>query len=100
MPKLGANLKRRRHRGANERRQWAAAVVQKAMPGIMESLIEAASLGEGRPALPSRPACHGPDEGEDESLAALLLRLLRTPETAEDSDTGADQMTSASENHR
>ncbi len=99
LPKQGGTPARRRDRSGNER-QWAEAVVRKAMPRIMESLIDAAAfLGERSPALPGRPARHGPDEVEDESLAALLLRLLRTPD-AENSDTGADQMTSASENHR
>jgi hypothetical protein len=62
------------------------------MPRIVESLVEAAvSLDERRHVSPDRP-----DSLEDESLAALLLRLLRAPEPVEDSDVGAGQMRSAS----
>jgi len=99
LPRRGATLKRRRNRSGNERQQWAAAVVRKAIPGITESLIAAAaSLGESRQTSSSKPAAHGPDEFEDESLAALLLRLLRTPETGENSDAGSDVTTFAREN--
>jgi len=70
-------------------------VVQKAAPKIVESLIEAAgTLGQPAPKFSARPPTCGPEEGEDESLAALLLRLLRTPETGEESDTGANARTS------
>ena len=99
MPKRGATSKRRRNRSASARRQWAAAVVQKAAPKIAESLIEAAgALGEPAPKFPAKPPTCGLEEEEDESLAALLLRLLRTPETCEDSDAGASAMTFASQN--
>jgi hypothetical protein len=98
LPKQGANLKGRRNHSGNEW-QWAAAVVRKATPRIIESLIEAAaSLSEGRQTSAGKPASRGPDEVEDESLAALLLRLLRTPETGENSDAAANTMTSASQN--
>ena len=84
LPKRGANLKRSR---SDTQRQWAA-VVQKATPKIVESLIEAAeSLGERAPTLPARPANGGTEEVEDESLAALLLRFLRTPENGGNSGT-------------
>ena len=87
LPKRGANLKRSRSRRSDAQRQWAA-VVQKATPKIVESLIEAAeSLGERAPTLPARPANGGTEEVEDESLAALLLRFLRTPENAGNSGT-------------
>jgi hypothetical protein len=96
--KPGANLKRRRNRSGKER-EWAAAVVRRATPGIIESLVEAAaSLGEGRQTSPGKPASRGPDEVEDESLAALLLRLLRMPETGQDRDAGASVTTFAREN--
>ncbi len=63
-------------------------MVQKATPKIVESLIEAAeSLGERAPTLPARPANGAAEEVEDESLAALLLRFLRTPETGGNSGT-------------
>ena len=98
LPKRGANLKRSR---SDTQRQWAA-VVQKATPKIVESLIEAAeSLGERAPTLPARPANGGAEEVEDESLAALLLRFLRTPETGGNSGTEAaanTAMTSGREN--
>ncbi|MFZ3210461.1 MAG: hypothetical protein WA188_03025 [Terriglobales bacterium] len=87
MPKRGANLKRSRR--SDTQRQWAA-VVQKATPKIVASLIEAAeSLGERAPTLPARLANGAAEEVEDESLAALLLRFLRTPETGENSGTEA-----------
>ena len=99
VPKFAANLKGRRNRDVNGQQQWAAAVVRKAMPKIMESLIEAAaSLGERRQPLPSEPASQAPEEVEDESLAALLLRLLRTPESGANRDAAANTMTSASQN--
>ena len=89
LPKRVANLKRGRNRRSDTQRQWAA-VVQKAMPRIVESLIEAAeSLGERPPTLPAKPANGGAEEVEDESLAALLLRFLRTPETGGGSGTEA-----------
>jgi len=85
LPKRGANLKRSR---GDTQRQWAA-VVQKATPKIVESLIEAAeSLAVRAPTLPAKPANGGAEEVEDESLAALLLRVLRTPETGENSGMG------------
>jgi hypothetical protein len=99
LPKSGANLKRNRKRSGNEQRHWAAAVVRKAMPKITEGLIEAAaSLGERPQTSESKPSSHEPEEAEDESLAALLLRPLRTPEAGENSDAGTDAMTAASEN--
>jgi len=102
LPKPAVNLKQNRGRRSNERRQWAAAVVKKATPKIVESLIEAAgSLGERMQTSESKPASHGSGEGEDESLAALLLRLLRTPDTGENGGTegtAANAAASASEN--
>jgi len=87
LPKRGANLQRGRNRRRDTQRQWAA-VVQKAAPKIVESLIEAAeSLGERAPALPTKPANGGAEIVEDESLAALLLRFLRTPEADRNSGT-------------
>jgi len=87
LPNPGAKPKRSRNRRSDELRQWAAAVVQKATPKIVESLIEAAGLlGESAPAFPTKPPNRELEEVEDESLAALLLRLLRTPETGENSD--------------
>ena len=102
MPKPRAHWKPSRNPRSDERRQWAAAVVQKAAPKIVDSLIEAAeSLGERGQTSQSKPASHGAEEGEGESLAALLLRLLRTPDTGENSgleDAGAHAVTTASEN--
>jgi len=90
LSKRGANLKRSRNRRSDAQRQWAA-VVQKATPKIVQSLIEAAeSLGERAPTLPARPANGGAEEVEDESLAALLLRFLRTPESGENSGAEAE----------
>ncbi len=87
MPKRGANPKRSRR--SDTQRQWAA-VVQKATPKIVESLIEAAeSLGERAPAFPTKLADGGAENVEDESLAALLLRFLRTPEA--DRNSGTEQ---------
>ena len=101
LPKRGANLKRSRNRRSDTQRQWAA-VVQKATPKIVESLIEAAeSLGERAPAFPTKPANGGVENVEDESLAALLLRFLRTPESGGNSGTEAaanTAMTYGSEN--
>jgi len=99
LPKSGANLQRTRKRSGNAHRQWAAAVVRKAMPKIVESLIEAAaSLGEHSQTSQRNASSHEPEEGGDESLAALLLRLLRTPEAGENSDAGTNAMTTVSEN--
>ena len=89
MPKRGASLKRSRSRRSDTQSRWAA-VVQKAMPKIVASLIEAAeSLGAPPPALPARPSNGNAEEVEDESLAALLLRFLHTPETSGISATRA-----------
>jgi hypothetical protein len=97
LPRPGA--KSTRGRNGSDRQQWATAVVRRAMPRIVESLIEAAVyLDECRHVSPDRPNSHAAPDGEDESLAALLLRLLRAPESAEDSDVGAGQMSSASKN--
>jgi hypothetical protein len=100
LPRPDAKLKRSRR--SNELPQWAAAVVKKATPKIAESLIEAAeSLPRPTPTSPSKSASHGPAEEEDESLAALLLRLLRTPDTGENRGTegpAAPAGASASEN--
>ena len=84
MPRHRANRKRSHSRGRNELSQWAASVVKKATPKIAQSLIEAAEL-LGQPAQPSysKSASQAPAEEEDESLAAMLLRLLRTPDTGE-----------------
>ena len=95
VPKFAANLKGRRNRGVDEQQQWATAVVQKAAPKIVKSLIDAAgALGQPAPKFPAKPPTSSSEGGEDESLAALLLRLLRTPETGEDSDAGANARTS------
>jgi hypothetical protein len=102
LPKPRASVKRSRHGRRDEGQQWAAAVVQKATPKIVESLLEAAELlGEGRLGSQSQPASHGAEKAAEESLAALLLRLLRTPDTSESSgpeDAAAKVATSASEN--
>jgi hypothetical protein len=64
------------------RRQWEK-VLQKAAPKIVDCLIEAAeSLGERAPLLPAMPANGIVEEVEDESLAAMLLRFLRAPESS------------------
>jgi hypothetical protein len=102
LPKPRARVKHSRHGRRDERRQWAAAVVQEATPSIVECLIQAAeSLAEGRRASRSHRASCGEEEGDEESLAALLLRLLRTPDTDEKSDpeiAKANVVTTASEN--
>ena len=101
MPKRGVNLKRSRNRCSDRQLQWAA-VVQKATPKIVESLIEAAELlGERASTLPTKPANDGAEKVEDESLAALLLRFMRTPESGGNSGAKAaanTAMTSGSEN--
>lgn len=85
LPRQSANRKRSRSRGVNELSQWASSVVKKATPKIAQSLIEAAEL-LGQPAqLSSGKSSQAPAEEEDESLAAMLLRLLRTPDTGENS---------------
>jgi hypothetical protein len=65
-------------------------------------LIQAAeSLAEGRQVFPTHPASQGAEEGNEESLAALLLRLLRTPDTDENcgpQNAGVNAATAASEN--
>jgi hypothetical protein len=82
MLKRGAKQKSGRNLRGDMHRQWEA-VVQKAAPKIVESLIEAArSLGDRAPTLPAGPANGAAEEVEDESLAALLLRFLRTPESS------------------
>jgi hypothetical protein len=54
--------------------EWAAAVVKKAMPKMVESLIKAAQqCSESRA---KAEGAKGDEEGE--SLTALLLRLLKT----------------------
>lgn len=99
MRRQGANRKGGRNPSGNARRQWAAAVVQKAAPKIVESLIEAAgALGQPAPKFPVKPPTCGLEEDEDESLAALLLRLLRTPESGENHEAGTDTMASARQN--
>lgn len=82
MPKRGANQRSSRRLRSRVQRQWAA-VIQKATPKIVDCLIEAAeSLGDCAPTLPATPVNGIVEEAEDESLAALLLRFLRTPETS------------------
>ena len=82
MPKRSASRKPSRGIRSDTKRQWSA-VIEKAMPKIVDCLIEAAeSLGERAPLLPAMPANGVVEEVEDESLAALLLRFLRTPETS------------------
>lgn len=82
LPKRGANQRSSRRLRSRVQRQWAA-VIQKATPKIVDCLIEAAeSLGDCAPTLPATPVNGIVEEAEDESLAALLLRFLRTPETS------------------
>jgi len=58
-------------------------VLQKAIPKIVDCLIEAAeSLGDRAPKLPATSANGIVEEVEDESLAAMLLRFLQTPESS------------------
>jgi hypothetical protein len=68
----------------------------------VDCLIEAAeSLGDRAPKLPSTPVDGVVEEVEDESLAALLLRFLRTPESCGISATqpgGSTAVTFESEN--
>ena len=77
-------------------------MIEKAAPKIVDSLIEAAeSLGERAPLLSAMPASGTVEEAEDESLAALLLRFLRTPEPPGISATqpaGSTAVTFESEN--
>lgn len=71
-------------RSSSERRQWATAVVKKATPKIVKSLIEAAaSVEEESPKAVSLT----PGQEEDEALAAILLRLLRPPDTQQNNGT-------------
>ena len=88
MPKTGGKAKRSRNRASKQPREgWAARVVRQATPKIIDSLIEAAeSVRE--PTLKSQEFERNPDceQVEDESLAAMLLRLLRTPDTDEEDD--------------
>ena len=102
MPKPRASVKHSRNRRNDERRQWAAAVVRRATPRIVENLVESAELlADGRQSSPSRPASRTVEDGEEESLAALLLRLLRTPDTREDSGpeyAGTNAATTGSDN--
>jgi hypothetical protein len=73
LSKRGANLKRSRR--SDTQRQWAA-VVQKATPKIVESLIEAAeSLGERAPALPTKPANGGAVNGKCDIAGCAFARL-------------------------
>ena len=82
MPKRTAHQKSGKRLGSGARRQWER-VLQKAAPKIVDCLIEAAeSLGERAPVLPAMPANGILEEVEDESLAAMLLRFLRTPESS------------------
>ncbi len=70
-----------------EAAKWAAAVVKKATPKIVESLVKAAQqCGNLRPKVagPSQVQA-SPEEPKDESLAAMLLRLLREGEGAAES---------------
>lgn len=86
MSRSRANLKRSRKARGSGVSQWAASVVKKATPKIAQSLIEAAeSLSEPGSLPYSKSASQFPGEDEDESLAAMLLRLLRTPDTGESS---------------
>jgi hypothetical protein len=63
-------------------------VVKKATPKIAQSLIEAAeSLSKPIQTSYSKSASPAQAEQEDESLAAMLLRLLRTPDTGEKGGT-------------
>ena len=88
MPWRGAELSSRSYRTAAQS-QWVA-VVRKTMPKIVESLIEAAELlGERARTLPARPTYGKAQEGEDESLVALLSRFLHAPETSGISATPA-----------
>jgi len=83
LPKSSAKLKSSRSNG--ERRQWAAAVVKKATPRIVKSLIDAAASVEEVPS--SKTVARTPGEEEDEALAAILLRMLRPPDASEKNGT-------------
>lgn len=101
MPKRAANQRSGKRVRGGVRRQWEK-VLQKAAPKIVDCLIEAAeSLGARAPMLPAMPANGIVEEVEDESLAAMLLRFLRTPESSGISQTlpaGSTAVTFESEN--
>jgi len=101
LPKRVANQKSVKRLRSGVRRQWEK-VLQQAAPKIVDCLIEAAeSLGERAPMLPAMPANGIIEEVEDESLAAMLLRFLRTPESSGISQTlpaGSTAVTFESEN--
>ena len=95
MAKPSGNPKRHNE----ELRQWITAMVKKATPKIVKSLIEAAeSLDAPKPQPQNQPASHAPDEPQDESLAALLLRLLRAGENGGTDNVAATMSATVSEN--
>jgi hypothetical protein len=97
LPNSSANPKRRQHN--NELRQWATAIVKKATPKMVKSLMEAAeSLHDcmSRPA--NRQPTQAPKEPQDESLAALLLRLLHTGDHGETENVASTAPQTVSEN--
>ena len=100
LPKRGAKANRR-NPGRDTQDQWAA-VVEKATPRIVESLIEAAQkLGARAPVVSPQLAAGDAQEVEDESLAALLLRFLHSSETNGTSSSqapGSTAVTFESEN--
>ncbi len=96
MAKAGSNPRRRHN---EELRQWIAAMVKKATPKIVKSLIEAAeSLDEPKLRTQDQPARHASEEPQDESLAALLLRLLRTHENGGAENLAATTPATGSQN--
>jgi hypothetical protein len=97
---INSNSNRRNH----ELWQWAGAVVNKALPKIVRSLVQAAESLDETPPAPLLPqpgktssvvgrasSAKSSEEPQDESLAALLLRLLRSGENSktENSRTSA-----------
>ena len=73
--------------------EWAAAVVRKATPSIVESLMEAVRAC-GVPQAKCQCAlarARAEEEHKDEPLAALLLRLLRAPAAETDSGQAATE---------
>ena len=86
LPKFGSKVK---HPRFSDERGWAAAVVKKATPSMVKALAEAAELlGEPARAPQRKPASPVTEEPKDESLAAFLLRLLRSAESAGKENSG------------
>ena len=96
MAKPGGNPRRRHN---EELRRWVTAMVQKATPKIAKSLIEAAEwLDEPKLRPQDQTARHAPEGPQDESLAGLLLRLLRTHENGGTENVAATTSAPASQN--